>query len=118
MAGCYSINDTTANIMNIIASHLAISTDMPATPRAPTTPAMMASMKNPIAKLSKPAIFCTLLDIRVLLISADQPSSSRNLAFVLPTPVSLKHINMESHEKIGNNLEDGLSNSYASLMLH
>jgi hypothetical protein len=60
----------------------------------------MASMKNTIAKLSKPAIFCTLLDIRVLLISADQPSSSRNLAFVLPTPVSLKHITWSLMKKL------------------
>ena len=42
-----------------------MSIDMPATPRAPKTPAMMASTKNPIAKLSKPAIFYTLLNTEI-----------------------------------------------------
>ena len=58
----YSMSDITANMINTITSHLAMSIDMPATPRAPKTAAMMARTKNAIAKLIKPAIFYTLLD--------------------------------------------------------
>lgn len=63
----YSISDITANMMNTITSHLAMSIDMPATPLAPKTAAMMASTKNAIAKLIKPAIFTHSLILKDLL---------------------------------------------------
>ena len=44
-------------MMNTMTSHLAISIDIPATPHIPSKANMIASMKNIMAIVSKPAIY-------------------------------------------------------------
>jgi hypothetical protein len=56
--GRYNISEIIASTMKIITSHLAISIDTPATPRAPNIAAIIASTKKIMARLIKLAILC------------------------------------------------------------